>query len=250
MSASLDLVRVTLAMLESEGWQPPAGIAAIRAAEAAALDPVPPRKDALARLVAAIPAGDVSEAQAAAIALASLPEGDSFPLFVNQNINAIVYDALMAAIPASDALAFLGGRFNAKAAELAQALKTQDPDTAPEKIALSSAKAREAWVAAPARAADLERLTQGMATVLRYMAGVILPDNLLALAVPYPGDEKRAAKIRAAWSTPTRSRAGRFGAVLAAGGTIAAPASPAAFARWPEPAPKGGIIGTAGPNVL
>lgn len=251
---SLSSIRTVLSVLESEGYPEPVAVSGIVAAHDAALDPVPVRNAAMDRLAAAIAAGDTAEAAAASVAFDSLP---AVPYFANSGpvVEGITNDALMASIDAAEAYSFLAGRFTSAGRELADAIKKVDPDLPAEDAAsLTSQPKRDAWASVPSLRSTLDRLTDNMVLVLHDLANVDVqsrpdarPDDRLPLCVRYPG-EPEADTLFEIWTRPPRpasmntaaqeahpGRAGLWGDIIAAGGSIEAPATLQDIARWPRP---------------
>lgn len=128
----------------------------------------------------------------------------------------------------------LADRFNATAAALAEAVKTVDPDTAPESLMDAPTKTRQAWAEAPMRATELDAQIEAMVTAAnlhdtRIGAG---QESRIALTVRTESAHRR--RLWEAWET-TEGRAHRWAALIKAGVRIGAPETLDGFTQYRRP---------------
>lgn len=123
--------------------------------------------------------------------------------------------------------AALAERFNAAAKQLTADVNTVDIAAPAERVISASQKERSAWEFAPSHANDVEQLAHLLATAAA-LAGCTLThtshtthnDRLTAVTLDTLNADRRA--LWTAWDN-TDHRAGRFGALTAAGFTLKAP---------------------------
>lgn len=116
--------------------------------------------------------------------------------------------------------------YDKAAAALVAALGVVNPDTPAEDLMGAPEKTRRAWADVPSLVAAVERAAEHL-RICASAAEVPTDDAhtfALYVAVPTDAPADRRRELWAAWDVPT-GRAGRWGAVVAQGATLAAPAA-------------------------
>jgi hypothetical protein len=252
----LTTARNTLAALEGIGYTPPSAVTAALAAA----DALPEREEAEAAteaaLAQAVRDGDAERTRAAARefmivrAIASATGDIASVANLAKGTATTTASALIAEVVKGDGYQHLKAAFDAAGQRLAESLQQVDPDAPLAAIAKLRPKSAAALAAIEPTTEELERLFGVLGLVLNVAKGRdgnvrLKPLEQLGAACALGAADHRALPEK--WTNPD-SRAGRWVAVVRAGATISAPATPDAWTAWdvmhaeppvpePEPAP-------------
>lgn len=175
------------------------------------------------RLAAAIIGTDSAEEVSTLASLALAEQAGSVQVAaVNEVVAAEAYHALRREYNkvATANYDTLREAFNATAADFTAAIKTADPDTAPDALMDSTDAERKAWTTAAALAPKLSAHIPALITAAK-LAGALIRDNDDQLPLTTNPGEQHRRRIWEAWDS-TEGRAGKWAALIKAGATIEA----------------------------
>jgi len=174
------------------------------------------------------------------------------------------------AASAVDSYSAVANKFDTAAKKLAAAHQAVDIEASPELVLDLPDKQRKLWKDAPSMAADLARLSEVL-TAAAVLAGISDDSDESVIALVVDAAEANRRDLWAAWRTedteaaaartarqalpftdsplPTRSRCGRWSALLNLGVTLRAHPADEPFNPYRKPMPMGVVVsnGPAGP---
>ena len=180
--------------------------------------------------------GDLEEAYSDAI-IDHAADGRSQAI-VNATIAREVLAALTTeyATTAASNYATAADRYNSTAKRLSEALAITDPDAPEGEMIGVPRKISDAYLSVPLVVLELEQHLDDLALAAR-LAGVYnIADETMLLPLAARLGKLHRRRVWEAWQTST-GRAGRFGALIKAGATLAAPATVGDLQPYREPEP-------------